>query len=83
MRLFEEIDLVEIVHCILGSTDRGFKKEDTVKDANVDFNPPTFLTITLKNVEVADTEVVLHPETQLVLEVKYFVSVGTVTSAIK
>ena len=84
MRLFDEIDFVETVHCKLGSTDRGFINDDTVKAADVEPVPPIFFTITLKKVEVAEpTAVVLHPEIQLVLVVKYFVSVGILTSAIK
>ena len=62
MRLFDVTDLVETVHCWLASTDLGFLKDDTLKIADVEPVPPTFLTTTLKNVVVADpTAVVLHP----------------------
>ncbi len=84
IRLFAEIDFVETVHCRLGSTDLGFIKDDTVKVADVDNVPPIFLTMTLKKLEVTElTAVVLHPETQAVFVVKYLVSVGILTSAIK
>lgn len=70
MRLLVAIDLVETVHCKLESTDLGFINDDTVKDANVEAVPPIFFTITLKKIEVTDpTAVVLHPETQVVLDV--------------
>lgn len=83
MRLFEDTALVVTVQSKLLSTDLGFWNEETVKDVEVEFTPPTFLTTTLKEVAVTDpTAVVLHPETHRVLAVIYFVSVGTNTSAI-